>query len=153
MVAYRGRRLDASLAVATALQAVVRDRLKATVDAWAAAPPAQKEVAFHAAFAVRQVEVGLTRTLSLLLGLTVSIYAIALLDDHTYPKWVGGLAIVGGVPTTSRRRGDGIYEVFRAGDGDQHAASSVLLLWMLERRNYRDTRDGPCENARAATAE
>jgi len=53
----------ASLAVATVLQAVDGIALKAMVDAWAAAPAAQKEVAFHAAFAVRQVEVGLASTL------------------------------------------------------------------------------------------
>jgi len=121
----------ASLAVATALQAVDGIALKAMVDAWAAAPPAQKEIAFHAAFAVRQVEVGLASTLSLLLGLTVSIYAIALLDDHTYPKWVGGLAIVGGVPTTVA----GVVMAYTGFSGPAMAinmpASSVLLVWML----------------------
>src|SRR5712692_5317788 len=49
----------ASLAVATALQAVDGIALKAMVDAWAVAPAAQKELAFQAAFAVRQVEIGL----------------------------------------------------------------------------------------------
>jgi hypothetical protein len=121
----------ACLAVATALQAVDGIALKAMVDAWAAAPPAQKEIAFYAAFAVRQVEVGLASTLSLLLGLTVSIYAIALLDDHTYPKWVGGLAIVGGVPTTVA----GVVMAYTGFSGPAMAinmpASSVLLVWML----------------------
>ncbi len=44
----------ASLAVAAVLQAVDGIALKAMVDAWAAAPEAQKEGAFRAAFAVRQ---------------------------------------------------------------------------------------------------
>jgi hypothetical protein len=55
----------ASLAVATALQAVDGVALKHMVDAWAAAPAAQKEGVFHAAFAVRQVEIGLASLLSL----------------------------------------------------------------------------------------
>ena len=37
---------------------------------------------------------------SLLFGFTVNVYGIALLVDPAYPKWVGGLAIVGGVLTT-----------------------------------------------------
>jgi len=48
-----------SLAVAVVLQAVDGIALKLMVDAWAAAPAAQKEGIFHAAFAVRQIEIGL----------------------------------------------------------------------------------------------
>jgi hypothetical protein len=43
----------ASLALAAVLQAVDGIALKHMVDAWAAAPAAQKEAAFHAALAVR----------------------------------------------------------------------------------------------------
>jgi hypothetical protein len=52
--------------------------------AWSNAPPAQKEVAFYAALAVRQVEVGLASTLSLVLGLTVTAYGMALLADRAF---------------------------------------------------------------------
>jgi len=65
----------AGLAVAAALQAVDGIALKAMVNAWAAAPLAQKEVAFHAALAVRQIEVGLASMLCLLFGLTACLYA------------------------------------------------------------------------------
>jgi hypothetical protein len=82
----------ASLALSASLQAVDGIALKATVDAWAAAQAAQKEAAFYAAFAVRQVEIGLASMTSLLFGFTVSAYGIALLADHTYPKWVGSLS-------------------------------------------------------------
>ena len=34
-----------------------------------------------------------------MLGLTVTVYGAALLVDNAYPKWMAGLAIVGGVPT------------------------------------------------------
>ena len=48
-----------SLALAAALQAVDGIALKSMVDAWAAAPASEKRVVFHAAFAVRQLEIGL----------------------------------------------------------------------------------------------
>lgn len=121
----------ASLAVATALQAVDGIALKRMVDAWAAAPVAQKEAAFHAAFAVRQVEIGLASMLSLLFGLTVTIYAVALLVDRTYPKWMGGLAILGGMPIAVA----GIVMAYTGFSGVAMAinmpASSILLIWML----------------------
>ncbi len=121
----------ASLAVATALQAVDGIALKRMVDVWAAAPAAQKEIAFHAAFAVRQVEIGLASLVSLLLGLTVTVYGAALLVDNAYPKWMAGLAIVGGVPTM-------VAGVVMAYTGFSTVAmainmpsGSLLLVWML----------------------
>jgi Domain of unknown function (DUF4386) len=121
----------ASLAVATALQAVDGIALKAMVDNWAGAPAAQKDAAFQAALAVRQVEVGLASMSSLLFGLTVSVYGVALLRDRMYPKWVAGLAIVGGVPTTIA----GVVMAYTGFSGLAMAvnmpASSVLLVWML----------------------
>lgn len=121
----------AGLAVATALQAVDGIALKVMVDAWAAALAAQKEGAFYAAFAVRQVEIGLASMLSLLLGLTVTVYGIALRVDHTYPQWLGGLAVVGGVLVAVA----GIVMAYTGFSGLAMAidmpASSLLLVWML----------------------
>ena len=85
-----------SLALAATLQAVDGIALKTMVDTWAAAPAAQKEATFYAAYAVRQVEIGLASVLSLCFGLTVSVYGSALLADQTYPSWLGGLAVVAG---------------------------------------------------------
>ncbi len=121
----------ASLAVTTVLQAVDGIALKAMVDAWATAPAAQKEPAFHAAFAVRQVEIGLASVLSLLLGLTFTVYGAALLVDRTYPKWLGGLAIGGGVPTMIA----GVLTAHRGFSGlamaVTMAAGSLVLVWMF----------------------
>jgi len=121
----------ASLAVTTALQAVDGIALKAMVDAWATAPAAQKEPAFHAAFAVRQVEIGLVSVLSLLLGLTFTVYGVALLVNHTYPTWLGGLAIGGGVPTMVA----GVLTAHRGFSGlamaVTMAAGSLLLVWLF----------------------
>jgi hypothetical protein len=121
----------ASLAVAAALQAVDGIALKAMVDTWAVAPEAQKDAAFHAAFAVRQVEIGLAVMLSLLFGLTAAVFGIALLVDRTYPIWLAGLAIAGGVPTAI----SGVVMAYTGFSGLAMAinmpASSLLLLWML----------------------
>ncbi|MGH6952822.1 MAG: hypothetical protein ACREGL_01465 [Alphaproteobacteria bacterium] len=121
----------ASLAVAAALQAADGIALKAMVDAWAAAPAEQKEAVFHAAFVVRQIEIGLASVLSLLLGLTVTVYGVALLVDHTYPKWLGGVAVGGGVPTTVA----GVVTAHRGFSdlamGIGMSSGSLLILWMV----------------------
>jgi hypothetical protein len=117
--------------VAAALQAVDGVALKVMVDSWAAAPAAQKQTVFYAAFAVRQIEAGLASMLSLLLGLSAALYGVALLDDRTYPKWLGALAIIGGVPTAV----SGVvmaYTGFSAtAMGINMPASSILIFWML----------------------
>ena len=121
----------ASLAVAAALQAVDGIALKVMVDAWAAALPEQKNGAFQAAFAVRQIEIGLASMLSLILGLTASVYGVALLADRTYPKWLAGLAVAGGVPTMTA----GVVIAYTGFSGlamtINMPASVILLLWIL----------------------
>ena len=77
------------------------------------------------------MEIGLASALSLLLGLTVTVYGVALLVDRTYPKWLGGLAIVGGVPTmiagvlTARGGFSGLAMATNM------SAGSLLLVWMF----------------------
>ncbi len=120
-----------SLALAAALQAVDGIALKNMVDAWAAAPASQKEGIFHAAFAVRQIEIGLASLLSLSWGLTATMYGVALLGDDTYPKWFAGVAIAGGVPTMVA----GVAMAYTGFSGLVMAinmpANLLLLLWML----------------------
>ena len=89
----------ASMAVASALQAVDGVALKATVNSWAASPEPGRTAIFQAAFAVRQIEIGLASITGLLFGLTFSIVGIALLVDRRFPRWLGVFAIAGGVPT------------------------------------------------------
>jgi len=121
----------ASLAVAAALQAVDGVALKVMVDAWAAARADQQAGAFQAAFAVRQIEVGLASMLSLALGLTATLSGAMLLVDRTYPRWLAGLAIAGGVPTVIAG-----VEIAHSGFSDlsmaiNMPANSLLLAWML----------------------
>ncbi len=88
----------ASLALAAALQAVDGIALKNMVDAWAAAPASQKGEVFHAAFAVRQIEVGLASMAILSFGLTTTLYGVALIGARIYPTWFVALAMASGVP-------------------------------------------------------
>jgi len=121
----------ASLAVAAALQAVDGVALKAMVNAWAAAPESDKESLFRAAFAVRQIEIGLASISALLFGLTVSLFGIALLLDPRLPKWLGVIAIAGGAPTAIA----GVVIAYTGFSGSAMAidmpAGSLLLCWMV----------------------
>ncbi|MFB3078798.1 MAG: hypothetical protein ACE1Y4_12425, partial [Lysobacterales bacterium] len=120
-----------SLTLAAALQAVDGVALKVMVDAWAAAPESQKASIFHAAFGVRQVEVGLASMMSLLFGATVTVYGIGIVADKSYPKWFGWLAILGGIPTAVA----GVVMAYTGFSALTMAinmpASSTLLIWML----------------------
>jgi len=86
----------ASLASAVVLQAVDGIALKVMVDSWTGAEGAAKDSLFHAALAVRQVEVGLASMSSLVFGVTVVVYGIAFLLDGRAAKWIGWIAILGG---------------------------------------------------------
>ena len=114
-----------------ALQAVDGIALKFMVDAWAAAPAAQKEGLFHAAFAVRQIEIGLASMASLSLGLTATLYGVALLVDRTHPRWVGELAMVGGVPTMMAGVVIASTGFSALAMAINMPANALLLVWML----------------------
>jgi hypothetical protein len=121
----------ASLAVAAALQAVDGVALKAMVNAWAAAPQRDKESLFDAAFAVRQIEIGLASISGLLFGLTVSVFGIALSIDRRFPKWLGFVAIAAGAPTAIA----GIVIAYTGFSASAMAidmpSGSLLLCWMV----------------------
>lgn len=121
----------ASLAVAGALQAVDGIALKATIDAWAAAPPADKPAAFAAAFAVRQIEIGLASLLSILFGATSALFGLLLHGDGRYPRWIGGAAFAGGAGFAA-----GGVAIARGGFSPgamdiQMPASLMVLAWVV----------------------
>lgn len=121
----------ASLSVAAALQAVDGVALKVMVDRWAAASAAEKEMLFQATFGVRQIEIGLASILSLLLGITVTIYGAALVLDRSFPKWLGWLAVVGGIPTAIAGVVMATTGFSGLAMGINMPASFLLLVWMI----------------------
>jgi hypothetical protein len=121
----------ASLAVAAVLQAVDGIALKATVDAWAAVPTAEKPAAFSAAFAVRQIEIGLASLLSILFGATCALFGLLLHGDGRYPRWIGGAAFAGGAGFAA-----GGVAIARGGFSAlamnmQMPASLMVLAWVV----------------------
>ena len=69
--------------------------------------------------------------LSLLFGLTVTAYGVALLADNAYPKWVGGLALAGGVPIAAAGVVMAYTGFSRLAMAINMAACSIFLVWML----------------------
>jgi hypothetical protein len=121
----------ASLALAAALQAVDGIALKAMVDAWAAAPAAEKNAAFRAAFAVRQIEIGFASLSSLVFGATAALFGAALLNSRTFSPWLGRLGIAAGLGIAATG-----LAIAYTGFSDVEMlilmlASVLLLVWMV----------------------
>ena len=91
----------AALAATAVLQAVDGVALKFMVDAWAGAPGEQKLSAFHAALAVRQIEVGVASFTALLFGAVFTLFGLAVAQDDRYPSWLGWLGFLGGIGTVA----------------------------------------------------
>lgn len=121
----------ACLAVAAALQAIDGIALKRAVNAWSAAPIMKKDAAFYAALAIRQTEVGLASTLSMLLGVTAALYGLAMFGDDAFPNWVAAMAVLGGAATAVA----GVIMAYTGFSAMEMLismpANCVLLLWML----------------------
>ena len=120
-----------SLATSSVLQAVDGIALKMLVDAWAAAPDAEKATLFQVAFGTRQIEIGLASIVTLLTGLTVCVYGISLIVDRDRPKWLGSLGIIdGGLLMIS-----GIVTAYTGFSGTAMTlsmpSSTLLLVWVI----------------------
>jgi hypothetical protein len=123
----------ASVALTAALQAVDGIALKRMVDRWAQATGEAQARAFEAAFAVRQIEIGLASLTSLLFGLTIVAFAIALLCDRgaRFPKWIGWLGIVGGAGTVAAGLAQAHTGFSAMAMTIGMPASIVLLAWAI----------------------
>jgi hypothetical protein len=91
----------AGIALVAALQAVDGVALKIKVDRLAAATGEARVLAYEAAFAVRQIDVGLASLVSLLWGFTLTVFGLAILFSTRYPTWLGGFGLLGGVGTVA----------------------------------------------------
>lgn len=121
----------AIIAVAAALQAVDGVALKVMVDRWAASTGEARVFAFEAAFAVRQIEIGLASLLSLLSGLTLIVFGVSLVLSPRYPLWMGWLGLLGGlglVATGAAQASTGFSDLAMT---LSMLASSVFLIWAM----------------------
>ena len=121
----------ASVATAAVLQAVDGVALKVMVDRWAASPAEHKDAVFWAAYGVRQIEVGVASLLSLLLGLTITSYAIALLSSAAYPRWLGYVGLLGALGLIAA----GVVQAYSGFSplamNVSMPSSAALLLWLI----------------------
>jgi hypothetical protein len=91
----------ASLALAGALQAVDGVALRSMVLRWMQLSHGARERAFEGALAVRQIEIGLASLLSVLMGFTVVVFAIAMIRGRRFPRWLGYFGFIGGFGNVS----------------------------------------------------
>jgi hypothetical protein len=87
---------SATAAAIAANMAVDGVTLKHAVDAWAAAPPAEKSTRFAAAETVRWLEWGANSFFQLLLGLTVGLFGLLLVRHRTTARWIGLAGMLAG---------------------------------------------------------
>jgi hypothetical protein len=93
--------IAASLALAGALQAVDGVALRSMLLRWMQVSHGARERAFDAALAVRQIEIGLASLLSVVMGLTVVVFAIAMSVGRRFPRWLGYFGFIGGFGNVS----------------------------------------------------
>jgi hypothetical protein len=120
-----------SVAVASVLQAVDGVALKIMVNHWVDGTGHDKAILFQAAFAVRQVEIGLASFASIIFGMTVAVYGVALMIDRRYPIWLGALGVVGGISGLAGgvlMAHTGFSEIAMA---VSMASNMLLLVWMV----------------------
>ena len=91
----------ASMAVYAALHGVDGVSNHVMAHRWAAATGDARALAYEAALAVRQIEVGLTSLFSLLFGSTLTVFGLAMLLSTRYPTWLGGIGLLGGLGTVA----------------------------------------------------
>jgi Domain of unknown function (DUF4386) len=119
------------LAIAGALQAIDGIALKKAVNSWSQAPAETKNAAFSAAFAIRQIEIGLASVLSIAFGVTATLYGSAMLADDIFPAWLAILALPGGIATAI----SGVVMAYSGFSALEMIismpASYLLLLWVL----------------------
>ena len=121
----------ASVAAAAALQAVDGVALRMMVIRWAQASDDARARAFEGAFAVRQVEIGMASLLSVLFGLTLSVFGVAMLRSRQFPGWLGALGLLGGLVTVAAGVAQAYTGFSPLAMNLGMPAGCALLLWAL----------------------
>lgn len=121
----------AIIAVAAVLQAVDGVALKVMVDRWVDATGEARMLAFETAFAVRQIEIGLASLLSLLSGLTLTVFGVSTVLSIRYPSWMGGVGLLGslGLVVAGATQASTGFSDFAM--TLSMLASSVFLIWVI----------------------
>jgi hypothetical protein len=123
--------MAATVAVAAALQAVDGVALKALVDRWIREAGEARDLAFEAAFAARQIEIGMASLLSIQFGITAAIFGFALRQSARYPAWVGtmglavGLGMIAAGGAQAKTGFSGLAMMLSM------SASSLSLVWVI----------------------
>ena len=86
---------------------------------------------FEAAFAIRQVEVGLASLLSLVFGLTVAAFGVALVLSAGYANWLGWVALLGGAGTVTAGIAMAYTGFSPLAMNISMPANAVLLVWAI----------------------
>jgi hypothetical protein len=120
----------ASMAVAAALQAVDGVALKVTVDRWAAASGEARSLAYEAALALRQIEIGLAAFVSVLSGLTLISFGLAILLSTRYPAWIGVVGLLDGFGMAAAGAAQAAMGFSGLAMTLSMLSSSALLLWI-----------------------
>jgi hypothetical protein len=71
--------------------------LRAAIDTWVAAPPAEQPATFVAADALRGFEKGLSAFFQLLNGTTLIALGLSMTLGRLFPRWVGWVGVVAGL--------------------------------------------------------
>jgi hypothetical protein len=121
----------ASMAVAATLQAVDGIALKVMVDRWAAAGADVRGQLFEAGFAVRQIEIGLGALLSVLSGVTLCVYGLALIVSRRYPGWIGWAGLLDGAGVTAAGAAQAKVGFAEPAMTMSMVASSGMLIWLV----------------------
>lgn len=128
-VAIAGAVLSAGLGAT--LQAVDGIALKSMVDAWAIASASDKQSLFHAALAVRYLEIGLASMFFLANGFTALVYSFVIYTEEKFPSWISYVGVLGAICTGAA--GVGIaYSGYSQLSTMLNIPGNILLLtWML----------------------
>lgn len=87
--------------------------------------------AFEAAFAVRQVEIGFVGLLSLIVGLTASVFGVSLLLSPLFASWTGWLGLVSGGSTVAAGIAQAYTGFSSLAMSLSMSASVLLLAWAV----------------------
>jgi hypothetical protein len=101
------------------------------VDRWAAAEGPARLMAFEAALALRQLEIGLAGLLSLLSGLCLLAFGLALLPGPRFPAWLGLLALFDGAAMLVAGAAQATTGFSDVAMTLSMMASAVFLVWAL----------------------